>query len=127
MTEPSPIHRLQYKWEVLIVVMIGTLMAALDQSIVNVSLPQIMADLGSTVEDIEWVITGYMLAFATLMPLTAWLREHIGYKQLFLASLGGFYTGLPSMRPGLEPAVPGDSQGHYRPWVAGPSPPPVWP
>src|ERR1035441_6686692 len=82
-----------YKWEVLIVVMIGTLMAALDQSIVNVSLPDIMADFGSPVTDIEWVVTGYMLAFATLMPLTAWLREHIGYKQLFVGSLFVFTLG----------------------------------
>jgi len=82
-----------YKWEVLIVVMIGTLMASLDQSIVNVSLPDIMADFGAPVNDIEWVITGYMLAFATLMPLTAWLREHIGYKRLFVISLFVFTLG----------------------------------
>ncbi len=82
-----------YKWEVLGVVMIGTLMAALDQSIVNVSLPDIMADFGSPVTDIEWVVTGYMLAFATLMPLTAWLREHIGYKRLFVISLFVFTLG----------------------------------
>ena len=73
--------------------MIGTLMAALDQSIVNVSLPDIMADFGAPVNDIEWVITGYMLAFATLMPLTAWLREHIGYKNLYIGSLVIFTAG----------------------------------
>src|ERR1700679_3466452 len=82
-----------YKWEVLGVVMIGTLMAALDQSIVNVSLPDIMADFGAPVNDIEWVITGYMLAFATLMPLTAWLRERIGYKKLYVGSLCIFTLG----------------------------------
>jgi DHA2 family multidrug resistance protein len=82
-----------YKWELLGVVMIGTLMAALDQSIVNVSLPDIMSDFGSPVNDIEWVITGYMLAFATLMPLTAWLREHIGYKRLYVISLFVFTLG----------------------------------
>jgi DHA2 family multidrug resistance protein len=89
--------------------MIGTLMSALDQSIVNVSLPEIMADFGSTIEDIEWVITGYMLAFATLMPLTAWLREHIGYKKLFLASLlvftgGSLLCGLAWNLPALVAA-----------------------
>lgn len=90
----SPAHSHdRYKWEVLGVVMIGTLMAALDQSIVNVSLPDIMADFGSPINDIEWVITGYMLAFATLMPLTAWLREHIGYKNLYLGSLCIFTVG----------------------------------
>ena len=93
MADPAQAANSKYKWEVLLVVMIGTLMAALDQSIVNVSLPQIMADFGSTVEDIEWVITGYMLAFATLMPLTAWLREYVGYKWLYMASLVLFTAG----------------------------------
>ncbi len=82
-----------YKWEVLGVVMIGSLIAALSQSIVNVSLPDIMADFGSPLNDIEWVVTGYMLAFATLMPLTAWLREHAGYKRLYAGSLFVFTLG----------------------------------
>ena len=60
-----------YKWTVLAIVMIGTLMSALDSSIVNVSLPKIMADFGASVDDIEWVVTGYMLSFAVLMPTEA--------------------------------------------------------
>ena len=71
MNETAPVAPENYKWQVLIIVMIGTLMAALDSSIVNVSIPAIMADFGVSVDDIEWVVTGYMLAFATLMPLTA--------------------------------------------------------
>ncbi len=82
-----------YKWEVLWVVMVGTLMAALDQSIVNVSLHDIMADFGSSVDDIEWVVTGYMLSFAVSLPLTAWLRSRIGYKRLYLGSLVLFTIG----------------------------------
>ncbi len=82
-----------YKWMVLWVVMIGTLMGALDSSIVNVSIPSIMADFGSSVNDIEWVITAYMLAFATLMPLTAWFRDRIGHKNLYIISLVVFTAG----------------------------------
>src|SRR3954465_3138485 len=83
----------RYAWKVLGIVMIGTLMAALDQSIVNVSLPAIMADFGSSLDEIEWVVTGYMLAFATLMPLTAWFRDRVGHKALFTASLIVFTIG----------------------------------
>ena len=83
----------RYKWEVLGIVMIGTLMSALDASIVNVSIPAIMADFGSSLDDIEWVITSYMLAFAALMPLTAWLRDRVGHKFLYTASLAVFTTG----------------------------------
>lgn len=83
----------QYKWRVLVVVMIGTMMAALDSSIVNVSIPAIMADFGASLDDIEWVVTGYMLAFAALMPLTAWFREKVGHKQLYIGSLIIFTAG----------------------------------
>ena len=95
-----------YKWQVLGIVMIGTLMSALDSSIVNVSIPPIMADFGVGLDDIEWVITSYMLAFATLMPLTAWLRDRVGHKMLYIGSLIIFTIGsvlcgiswnLPSM------------------------------
>lgn len=89
----QPNHDPLYPWKVLGVVMIGTLMGALDQSIVNVSLPAIMADFGSSLDDIEWVVTGYMLAFATLMPLTAWFRDRIGHKALFIGSLIIFTVG----------------------------------
>jgi EmrB/QacA subfamily drug resistance transporter len=82
-----------YAWKVLGIVMIGTLMSALDSSIVNVSIPAIMADFGASVDDIEWVITGYMLAFATLMPLTAWLRDRVGHKMLYTMALVVFTLG----------------------------------
>jgi len=98
--------RPNYKWWVLYIVMIGTLMGALDSSIVNVSIPRIMADFGSSIDDIEWVVTGYMLSFSVLIPLTAWFRDRIGHKALYIASLlvftlgsilCGFAWNLPSL------------------------------
>jgi len=68
-------------------------MAMLDSSIVNVSIPSIMADFGSGIADIEWVVTAYMLAFAVLMPLTAWLRDRVGHKILYSVSLLVFTAG----------------------------------
>lgn len=82
-----------YKWRALVVVMLGTLMAALDTSIVNVSIPSIMADFGASLDNVEWVVTGYMLAFSTLMPLTSWLSNRIGHKQLYVFSLAVFTLG----------------------------------
>src|SRR5471030_202819 len=93
MTESSSAQTERYKWQVLGIVMIGTLMSALDSSIVNVSIPAIMADFGSSLDDIEWVVTSYMLAFAALMPLTAWLRDRIGHKSLYVLSLAVFTAG----------------------------------
>ncbi len=82
-----------YKWVVMAIVSIATMMATLDSSIVNVSIPAIMADFGVGIDDIEWTMTGYMLAFATLMPLTGWLRDRIGYRNIFIASLFIFTLG----------------------------------
>ena len=82
-----------YKWVVMVIVMVGMIMAMLDSSIVNVSIPAIMADFGSNITDIEWVVTAYVLAFAVLMPLTAWLRDRVGHKLLYSASLLVFTGG----------------------------------
>ncbi len=82
-----------YKWHVLLIVMIGTLMAALDSSIVNVSIPSMMASLSVGTHDIAWVSTAYMLAFAAFMPLTAWIRDKIGHKTLYIGALFVFTLG----------------------------------
>jgi DHA2 family multidrug resistance protein len=82
-----------HKWGVLVVVIFNSFMAILDNNIVNVALPKIMANFGATVDQIEWVITGYMIAFAISMPVTTWLREVFGLKKVFIASLVLFCLG----------------------------------
>ncbi|HEY1405391.1 MAG TPA: DHA2 family efflux MFS transporter permease subunit, partial [Spirochaetota bacterium] len=82
-----------YRWTVMVILIIGTFMSSLNTSVVNVSLPAIMADFGSNLDDVSWVITAYMIALAALMPITAWLRDHIGYKKIFIASLTVFTVG----------------------------------
>ncbi len=104
MTEKPRPRDPNYKWLVMIVVMVGMIMAMLDSSIVNVSIPTIMADFGANINDIEWVVTAYMLAFAVLMPLTTWLRDRIGHKFLYILSLGLFTGG--SLLCGIAPNLP---------------------
>jgi DHA2 family multidrug resistance protein len=79
--------------------MIGTFMAVLDATIVNVGLPKIMASFGITVDKAEWVITAYMLVFAIMLSTSGWIADHFGYKRtyllaLFLFTLGSFLCGL---------------------------------
>jgi DHA2 family multidrug resistance protein len=62
-----------YRWAVLSLIMIGTFMAILDTSIVNVALPHMMSAFGVNRNQIEWVATGFMLATAVSMPLVGWL------------------------------------------------------
>ena len=82
-----------YKWWVLANVMIGTFMAVLDATIVNVALPKIMANFGVGIDKIEWVLTAYMLAMAVMLPTSAWLADRFGYKRIYFLGLMLFTFG----------------------------------
>jgi EmrB/QacA subfamily drug resistance transporter len=75
------------------VVVLGTIMTVLDLTIVNVAIPTLGRDLGASIPAIQWVMTGYMLAFATVIPLTGWATERFGAKRAWLAALGLFLAG----------------------------------
>ena len=82
-----------YRWWVLANVMIGTFMAVLDATIVNVALPKIMGVFGVTVDRVEWVVTAYMLIFAVMLPTSGWVADHLGYKRTYLIGLVLFTAG----------------------------------
>jgi MFS transporter, DHA2 family, multidrug resistance protein len=88
-----------YKWWLLANVMIGTFMAVLDSTIVNVGLPKIMASFGVGIDKIEWVLTAYMLALAVALPTSGWLSDRFGYKRMYflgmlLFTFGSFLCGV---------------------------------
>lgn len=90
-----------YKWMILGNVMIGTFMAVLDSTVVNTGLPAIMGSLGASINTAEWVLTGYMLAIASVLPAAAWLSDRYGYKRIYFLSLllftfGSFMCGNSS-------------------------------
>ena len=82
-----------YRWTVLGIIMMGTFMAVLDSSIVNVVLPHIMSTFGVNREQIEWISTSFMISMAVAMPLVAWLLNRLGHKTLYLTSLAIFTLG----------------------------------
>lgn len=82
-----------YKWFLLANVMLGTFMAVLDATIVNVGLPKIMASFGVGLDKIEWVITAYMLAMAVMLPTSGWLADKFGYKRMYFIGLFLFTFG----------------------------------
>jgi len=82
-----------YRWIIMGIVMLGTFMAILDSSIVNVVLPRMMNTFQVNRNQIEWVTTGFMLAAAVVMPLVGFLTARIGYKALYLGSLTIFTIG----------------------------------
>ena len=81
------------KWLVTLSVTFGTLMGAIDASIVNVALPQIRGAVGATVQEITWISTGFAIATVIVMPLTAFLGRMFGQKRVYLASLVLFVLG----------------------------------
>jgi DHA2 family multidrug resistance protein len=84
---------LSYKWFLLANIMLGTFMAVLDATIVNVGLPKIMASFGVGLDKIEWVITAYMLSMAVALPTSGWLADKFGYKRLYFIGLFLFTLG----------------------------------
>jgi DHA2 family multidrug resistance protein len=93
-----------HKWLIAGSVMIGTIMAVLDSSIVNVALPGMSGTLGATIEQITWVVTGYILANVIIMPLVALLSQRFGRKNFYMTSVVLFT--LASMACGLARTLP---------------------
>src|SRR3954452_23004667 len=84
---------LDYKYQVLIVVSLGTFMVVLDTTIVNIALPKITAVFSATTDQSEIVLTGYLLALATIMPATSFLTQRFGMKAVYIGTLIGFTVG----------------------------------
>jgi DHA2 family multidrug resistance protein len=87
-TRPRP-----NKWLVTISITFGTLMGAIDSSIVSVALPHMMGTLGATVQEITWISTGYIIANVVVMPFTAFLGRLFGQKRVYMACLVLFLVG----------------------------------
>jgi len=71
-------------------VMLATLMQALDTTIANVALPYMQGSVSATQDQIEWVLTSYIVAAAIMTPPTGFLAARFGLKGLFLTAVVGF-------------------------------------
>jgi EmrB/QacA subfamily drug resistance transporter len=80
-------------WRISAVVIVGSIMSILDTTIVNVALATLGRDLHSTISSIQWVVTGYMLSLAAVIPVTGWAARRFGAKPVYLTSLILFTAG----------------------------------
>src|SRR3954469_6355418 len=80
-------------WRIAIVVILGAIMSVLDTTIVNVALDTLSRDLHTSLDGIQWVVTGYMLALAAVIPVTGWAATRFGSRRLYLISLVLFTAG----------------------------------
>ncbi|MGH8492493.1 MAG: DHA2 family efflux MFS transporter permease subunit [Moraxellaceae bacterium] len=82
------IHRNRYI--IAMVVTLAAMMELLDTSIVNVAIPQIMGNLGATLEEVTWVSTGYIVANVIVLPISGWLSNRFGRRNYFMSSIALF-------------------------------------
>jgi len=75
------------------VVVLGAVMSILDVTVVNVAVKTLAEDFDAQLSTIQWVVTGYTLALATVIPLTGWGAERFGTKRLYLTSIVLFLCG----------------------------------
>ena len=71
-------------------IMLATIMQTLDSTIANVALPHMQGSMSASQDQITWVLTAYIVAAAIATPLTGWLCDRFGQKQVFLVSVAGF-------------------------------------
>ncbi|MGC1551100.1 MAG: DHA2 family efflux MFS transporter permease subunit [Rhodanobacter sp.] len=75
------------------VVVLGSFMSILDTTIVNVAIKELSRSFGVSLAVTQWVSTGYMLALATVIPLSGWAADRFGTKRLYIGSILLFMIG----------------------------------
>jgi EmrB/QacA subfamily drug resistance transporter len=90
-SQPEPLDR--QTWIVAGVVLLGAIMSILDTTVVNVAINHLALAFHSSLTTIQWVITGYTLALATVIPVTGWAADRFGTKRIYLTSLVLFTMG----------------------------------
>ena len=71
-------------------IMLATIIQAIDGTIANVALPHMQGSLNASSDQITWVLTSFIVAAAIATPLTGWLSDRFGLKNVFLVSIAGF-------------------------------------
>jgi MFS family permease len=82
-----------YVWRISAVVIIGAIMSILDTTIVNVALATLSRELHASIDQIQRVVTGYMLSLAAVIPVTGWAARRFGAKRVYITSLVLFAAG----------------------------------
>src|SRR3954451_10270176 len=75
------------------VVVLGAIMSILDTTVVNVAINTLARDFNTELSTIQWIVTGYTLALATVIPITGWAADRFGTKRLYMLSIGLFVAG----------------------------------
>jgi EmrB/QacA subfamily drug resistance transporter len=80
-------------WIVAGVVLLGAVMSILDTTVINVAIDRLAIDFKTSLTTIQWVVTGYTLALAAVIPASGWAADRFGTKRIYLWSLALFMLG----------------------------------
>src|SRR5512141_2107337 len=94
---------LPQKYKALITVIFGIFMVILDTTVVNVAFQALRAEFGASLNDSQWIISIYVLALGISTPLSGFLADRFGIKQIYLAGLSVFALG--SLICGVSPSL----------------------
>ncbi len=90
-------------WLITAAVMLATFMEVLDTTVVNVSLTHVAGSLSATPNEATWALTSYLVANGIVIPISGWLANHFGRKNLLLISTAGFTVA--SLLCGIAPSI----------------------
>ncbi len=83
MVETNPFR----KWMITLTVVTASVIELIDVSIVNVALPDMMGNLGATLDEVAWVVVSYVVANVVVLPMTGWLSSLFGRRRYFVGSI----------------------------------------
>src|SRR3954467_13402374 len=86
-------HIEPWVWRVCLIVIVGSIMSILDTTIVNVALDRLSSELDTSIANIQWVVTGYLLSLAAVIPVSGWAARRFGAKRAYLTALVVFTAG----------------------------------
>ena len=103
---------------IILTAVIASLLEIIDSSIVNVAIPTMMGNLGTTLDEISWVSTAYMIANSIVLPIAAWLGTRFGRKKYFTSAISPRPKATPELvragiRVSAECGANGLTLGHY--------------
>src|SRR6202789_1607187 len=91
------------KWLLTVCIMMATVMQALDTTIANVALPYMQGSLSTTQDQVNWVLTSYIVAAAIMTSPLGWMAQRVGRKKLFIVCTAGFT--VTSMLCGIAQSI----------------------
>src|SRR5262245_28193407 len=77
----------RHRYLIAFAVVMASVLELVDTSIVNVAIPHMMGNLGTTLEEIAWVSTGYIVANVIVLPITGWLSARFGRRNYYTGSI----------------------------------------